>query len=89
MRSLQTALEANLLDDSIDPDTVYSDPHSDEARDYERELRALLEDLRDRVDSRDEAADSALHKQAQSLLDGTLKDVDDAGLLDALAAVVK
>lgn len=85
---LHQSLRARSLGKWVNPETVYGNPESDEARDYKAELTALIHGVDAVVAKQDVDSESELRDTAKSLSEATLDEPGSRSLRDGLSAVV-
>lgn len=88
LKGLRKALAADDLEDQIDPDTVYGDPHSDAARDFRAELTSLADGVEGAIgDEAEGSSNTNSLRLAESLMHGLADDEEASELHDALDTV--
>jgi energy-coupling factor transporter ATP-binding protein EcfA2 len=86
---LRAAQAAESLDEWIDPETIYADPHSDAARDYRTELQSVVDAVDGVAAEPGTDPEEGIVETAQALLDATLAETDAEALRQALQAVIE
>lgn len=88
LEGLQNALAADDLEEQIDPETTYADPHSDAPRDFRRELTTLVNGVQELVkDGTASSSHEDLLELTKSLVSGLIDDDEASGLQNALNTV--